>query len=140
MASRIAGTRHEDTATNFIKWVSDKRIILKTAGQSDLTGPVRASHLGDLSGWTGETVPLEVLDQYAEVIRGVHERNLMVVFPRIPGSDRYYAAFDQGVRAALTGEKTPEVAMSDVAKEWNQITDSAGRRKQIIAMQHESGY
>ena len=140
VASRIAGTRHEDTATSFIKWVSEKRIILKTAGQSDLTGPVRASHLGDLSGWTGDTVPLEVLDQYADVIRGVHERNLMVVFPRIPGSDRYYAAFDQGVRATLTGEKTPEVAMSDVAKEWNQITDSIGRRKQIIAMQHESGY
>ena len=140
VASRIAGTRHEDTATNFIKWVSDKRIILKTAGQSNLTGPVRASHLGDLSGWTGETVPLEVLDEYAEIIRDLHNRKLVVVFPRIPGSDRYYAAFDKGVRAALTEEKTPETAMSEVAQEWNRITESVGRQQQIIAMQRESGY
>ena len=140
IASRIAGTRHEDTATSFVKWVSEKRIILKTAAQSELTGPVRASHLGDLSGWTGETVPLEVLDEYADVVRDLHERKLMVVFPRIPSSDRYYAAFDKGVRAALTGEKTPEAAMKEVAKQWNQITDSVGRQKQIIAMQRESGY
>lgn len=138
VASRIAGTRHEDTATSFIKWVSGKRIVLKTAAQSKLTGPVRASHLGDLSGWAGETVPLEVLDEYAEVVRDLHERKIVVVFPRIPGSDRYYAVFDQGVRAALTGEKTPEAAMSEVANAWNQITDSIGRRKQIIAMQRES--
>ena len=140
IASRIAGTRHEDTATSFVKWVSEKRIILKTAAQSEMTGPVRASHLGDLSGWTGETVPLEVLDEYADVVRDLHERKLMVVFPRIPSSDRYYAAFDKGVRAALTGEKTPEAALKEVAKQWNQITDSVGRRKQIIAMQRESGY
>ena len=140
MASRVAGSRHEDTATNFIKWVSGKRIILKTSGQSPLTGPVRFSHLGDLSGWAGEAVPLEVLDDYAAVIRSLHKRTLVVVFPRIPGSDRYYAAFDQGVRAALAGAKTPEQAMAEVAKEWNQITDSLGRRKQIVAMQRESGY
>ncbi len=140
VASRIAETRHEDTATSFIKWVSDKRVILKTAAQSPLTGPVRASHLGDLSGWAGEAVPLEVLDEYAAVIRSLHERKLVVVFPRIPGSNRYYAAFDQGVRSAVTGEKTPEKAMAGVAKEWNQITDSLGRQKQIAAMQRESGY
>ena len=140
VASRIAGTRHEDTATSFMKWVSDKRIILKTAGQSERTGPVRASHLGDLSGWAGETVPLEVLDEYADVVRGLHDRKLVVVFPRIPGSDRYYAAFDRGVRAALAGEKTPEAAMGEVAEEWNRITDSIGRQKQINAMQRESGY
>ena len=140
VASRIAGTRHEDTATSFMKWVSGKRIILKTAAQSKLTGPVRASHLGDLSGWAGETVPLEVLDEYADVVRDLHERKLVVVFPRIPGSDRYYAALDLGLRAALTGKKPPAAAMSEVAEQWNQITDSLGRRKQIIAMQHESGY
>ena len=140
VASRLAGTRHEDTATSFMKWVSDKRVILKTAAQSKLTGPVRASHLGDLSGWAGETVPLEVLDDYADVVRGLHERKLVVLFPRIPGSDRYYAAFDKGVRATLAGEKEPAAAMKEVAEEWNRITDSMGRRKQIIAMQRESGY
>ena len=140
VASRLAGTRHEDTATSFMKWVSDKRVILKTAAQSKLTGPVRASHLGDLSGWAGETVPLEVLDEYADVVRGLHERKLVVLFPRIPGSDRYYAAFDKGVRATLAGEKEPAAAMKEVAEEWNRITDSMGRRKQIIAMQRESGY
>ena len=140
VASRVAGTRHEDTATDFIKWVSGKRIVLKTAAQSPLTGPVRASHLGDLSGWAGEEVSLEVLEEYAEVVRGLHDRKLMVVFPRIPGVDRYYEAFDSGVRAAIADEKTPAEAMAEVAKEWNQITDALGRRKQTNAMQRESGY
>ena len=140
VASRVAGSRHEDTATNFIKWVSGKRIVLKTAAQSPLTGPVRASHLGDLSGWAGEAVPLEVLEEYAAEVRSLHDRTLMVVFPRIPGSERYYSAFDKGVRAAIAGEEEPAAAMSKVAKQWNQITESLGRRKQILAMQRESGY
>ena len=140
VASRVAGTRHEDTATDFIKWVSGKRIVLKTSAQSPLTGPVRASHLGDLSGWAGEAVPLEVLEEYAAEVRRLHERKLVVVFPRIPGSDRYYSAFDRGVRAAISGAEETQVAMSKVAKEWNQITESLGRRKQVIAMQRESGY
>lgn len=140
VASRVAGTRHEDTATSFIKWVSGKRIILKTSAQSPLTGPVRASHLGDLSGWAGEEVPLEVLEEYAAEVRRLHDRKLVVVFPRIPGSDRYYSAFDRGVRAAISGEVEAQAAMSKVAQEWNQITESLGRRQQVIAMQHESGY
>ena len=140
VASRVTGTRHEDTATNFIKWVSGKRIVLKTAAQSPQTGPVRASHLGDLSGWAGEAVPLEVLEDYAAEVRRIHDRKLVVVFPRIPGSNRYYSAFDQGVRAAISGEEEPAEAMGKVAKAWNQITQSLGRRKQVIAMQRESGY
>ena len=140
VASRVTGTRHEGTATDFIKWVSGKRIVLKTAAQSPLTGPVRASHLGDLSGWAGEAVPLEVLEEYAAEVRRLHGRTLVVVFPRIPGSVRYYAAFDLGVRAAISGEEDPREAMGKVAKEWNQITESLGRRKQVIAMQRESGY
>ena len=140
VASRVAGTRHEDTATSFIKWVSGKRIVLKTSAQSPLTGPVRASHLGDLSSWADEAVPLEVLEEYATEVRRLHDRKLVVVFPRIPGSDRYYSAFDRGVRAAISGEEDPAAAMGKVAKEWNQITESLGRRKQIIAMQRESGY
>ena len=140
VASRVTGSRHEDTATSFIKWVSGKRIILKTSAQSPLTGPVRASHLGDLSGWAGEAVPLEVLEEYATEVRSLHDRTLVVVFPRIPGSDRYYSALDRGVRAAISGEAEPAEAMSKVAKEWNQITESLGRRKQVLAMQRESGY
>ena len=140
VASRVAGSRHEDTATSFIKWVSGKRIVLKTSAQSPLTGPVRASHLGDLSGWAGEEVPLEVLEEYAAQVRSLHDRKLVVVFPRIPGSDRYYSAFDRGVRAAISGEEDPEKAMSQVANEWNKITDELGRRKQVNAMQRESGY
>ena len=101
VASRVTGTRHEDTATNFIKWVSGKRIVLKTSAQSPLSGPVRASHLGDLSGWAGEAVPLEVLEEYAAEVRRLHDRKLVVVFPRIPGSDSYYSALDRGVRAAI---------------------------------------
>ena len=140
VASRVTGSRHEDTATSFVKWVSGKKIVLKTAAQSPLTGPVRASHLGDLSGWAGEAVPLEVLEEYAAEVRKLHERKLVVVFPRIPGTDRYYSAFDRGVRAAISGAEEPREAMSKVAKEWNKITDSLGRRKQVIAMQRESGY
>jgi len=113
---------------------------LKTSAQSPLTGPVRASHLGDLSGWAGEEVPLEVLEEYAAEVRRLHDRKLVVVFPRIPGSDRYYSAFDRGVRAVISGTEEPQAAMSKVAQEWNEITESLGRRKQVIAMQRESGY
>jgi ABC-type glycerol-3-phosphate transport system substrate-binding protein len=140
IASMVADNRREYSAIEFLKWVSDSKIILSVLTDSPKTGPVRVNHLGNIGKWTGESVSLDLADEYAAVVREVHQRNLVVLFPRIPGSHRYYASLDAGVRSALSGKLSSQQALDSVAKQWEEITDSIGRKKQIEAMRRESGF
>jgi multiple sugar transport system substrate-binding protein len=49
----------------------------------------------------------------------------------IPGAAQYEDSLDLHVNKALTGQETPQEALDAVAKEWDEITDSLGRDKQI---------
>jgi ABC-type glycerol-3-phosphate transport system substrate-binding protein len=140
VVSIVAANQHEYSAIEFLKWVSDDKIILSVATDSPKTGPVRVSHLGNIGRWIGDGVSPELADEYATVVREIHQRNLVVLFPRIPGSNRYYSALDQGVRAVITGDQNPQQALKKVAEEWEEITGSIGREKQIQAMRRESGF
>lgn len=138
--SMVSNNQHEYSAGEFLKWVSNKKIILSVMTDSPKTGPVRASHLGNIGKWTGDSVSLDLADEYAAVIREIHQRNLVVLFPRIPGGHRYYDALDAGVRSALSGQQSSQEALDSVAAQWVEITESIGRKEQIQAMRHDSGF
>lgn len=140
LVSMVSDNQREYSAIEFLKWVSDSKIILSVAPDSPRTGPVRVSHLGNIGKWTGESVSLDLADEYAATVREIHKSNLVVLFPRIPGSHRYYTVLDAGVRSALTGKKSPQEALDSVAQQWEEITESIGRKKQIESMRRESGF
>jgi multiple sugar transport system substrate-binding protein len=140
LASIVAGGKREGSAIEFIKWVSGKKIGILTSSESEFAGPVRAAHLGDISQWTGDRLTLESSDEYTAVVQSIHEQNIIVVFPRIPGSHRYYDVLDAGVRKAIGGDASAKEAMAEVAAEWEKITEEIGRKKQIDSMRRESGF
>jgi hypothetical protein len=53
-----------------------------------------------------------------------------VVLPAIPGMDDYLAALDSAVKAAVDGKLSPQAALENAAKRWDQITDELGRDTQ----------
>jgi multiple sugar transport system substrate-binding protein len=55
------------------------------------------------------------------------------------GGQEYETTLDEELQAALTGQKTPEQAMADAARRWNEITDRLGRDAQIEAIQGKLG-
>ena len=49
----------------------------------------------------------------------------------LPGAERYDESLVTHIAEALSGQETPKAALQATATEWNQITNSLGRSKQI---------
>jgi multiple sugar transport system substrate-binding protein len=52
---------------------------------------------------------------------------------RIPGSNEYFNALDDGIAKAMAGEATPQQALDEVAKNWDAITERLGKDAQLAA-------
>ena len=139
VASVTSGSPNDRTAWDFLEWLPSKKISLLTLVESPRLGPFRASHLGDASRWTGDAISVDVADEFADAVAANHDRSLTLMFPRIPGYDRYLVVLDNAVRAAVSGEQSPEEALQSAAKKWDEITDSIGRQAQIRDLRKESG-
>lgn len=140
LASVTATSNYENAAWEFVQWACDKQIGVIISPTSAQSGPFRASHRGDMAQWTGDEVSLEVADQYADVIEAFHRRNLVMVFPRIPGSYRYMAALDLAVRRCLAEGQSASEALAQAASEWEAITEELGRSRQIQALRKDCGF
>ncbi|MCA9863634.1 MAG: extracellular solute-binding protein [Thermomicrobiales bacterium] len=63
------------------------------------------------------------------------EDSITVGFPdlQVPNAFEYYTSLNNQLREAVTGGKSVEDAMNQVAAEWNEITDRMGREAQAEA-------
>ena len=139
VASVSANCPNERSAWDFLQWLPSKSISKLTMVESPDAGPFRASHLGDMSRWTGESVSEDVAFEYGDVITANHERGLTLMFPRIPGYSRYLEALDHAVRSAILSEQSPEEALTAAAKTWDEISNEIGRDSQISNLRKETG-
>jgi multiple sugar transport system substrate-binding protein len=48
---------------------------------------------------------------------------------RVPGVNQFMTSMAAGVSEAMAGQKTPQQALDDVAKQWTQIVDRIGKDK-----------
>lgn len=132
---------NESTALEFLQWLPSKNISLLTLNRSAELGPFRATHLGDVSRWTGEVLSIDVLDEYADVVAECHERPLVLLFPRILKQDRYLKFLDNAIREYLaTDDADAKVILQKVAEQWEELTEEIGRDVQVKALRRESGY
>ena len=136
----VSATSSNDlTAWDLLSWLCSKKISLLTLTPSPAVGPFRASHLGDVSRWTGERISVDVADQFADVVAACHDRPQAIIFPRISGHQSYFDALDEGVRKCIDGQSTPEEALQEVAKRWEELTEQRGRKTQIRNLKQATG-
>jgi ABC-type glycerol-3-phosphate transport system substrate-binding protein len=140
VASVSAESQNETTSFEFLQWVASKQISVIALSQSTETGPFRASHLGDVSRWTGTALTIDQTDAYADVISANHRRPLVLMFPRIPAQQQYYKILDQAVREFFVSDQSAEDTLKEVADEWRKITESIGAVRQSRAIRKESGF
>ncbi len=55
--------------------------------------------------------------------------NQSLILPRIPGIDEYLKQLGKSVRGAVEGTMSPGEALSDTAKQWDQMTQDHGATK-----------
>ncbi|MFK7769269.1 MAG: hypothetical protein AB8B55_18755 [Mariniblastus sp.] len=139
VASVVAGSANDQAAWRFLQWWPSPQISLLTLTESPTVGPFRASQLGDMSRWTGDTLSVDVADEYADVIAANHERSLNLMFPRVLAQHEYLDALDQTVRDFVAGTGTAEAALKNLVSQWEAITDRIGRKEQAVQLRKESG-
>lgn len=140
IGSVAATSANDQTAFEFLSWLCSKKISLVTMPQSPEVGPFRASHIGDVSRWAGDRISLDVADEYADVLAANHDRGQAIIFPRVPGYQKYFEVLDNAVRDCIGSEKTPEEALEEVARKWEEITEASGRKQQIRNLRQATGF
>ena len=88
--------------------------------------PYRNAHFtksfwADKMGW-GKTVG----DQYVDTLLTIDRSKNHVFDLRVPGVNQFMSSMATGVSEAMAGQKTPQQALDDVAKEWKQIVARIG--------------
>lgn len=122
--------RYPEVAYLLLQWASGGRIypwlVANPAGFYD------PSHFTDL------TDPL-VVRAYGEWLMPVFGESIKRSIPpfKLAGATEYSNALDNNLLQAISGQKSAEQAMIDTAAEWEKITESQGRDRQIAAWKAE---
>ena len=119
-----------EAAYDFISFLSrpeNSYISVTTPGSG--FNPYRTSHFETLTGWyeSGFVDP----GAYLNAIEATIEHPNVQVDLRIPGAARYFDAIDAQISLALAGDKTPQEALDDAARQWELITEELGREVQL---------
>ncbi len=138
-ASVASTSRNINTGFEFLGWLASKPISLITLVDSPLSGPFRESHLGDPSRWTGTKISDRAADEYADLIKVINSQEVTLLFPRIPGRQRYLDALDRRIRSCLRGEMDAATALKQAAADWEAITDELGRERLIGELRKDAG-
>jgi multiple sugar transport system substrate-binding protein len=105
--------------------------VMRTASQTPNAGvnPVRTSTVNDLAGWVeGANFPSE--DAARNYLDAMAIGENFVNQLRIPGENQYEEALELAISQALTAQRTPQEALDEAARTWNDITERLGREQQ----------
>lgn len=91
--------------------------------------PYRNAHFDakfwqDKLGWTPH-----VAQTYVKTLSDMDKSNNRVFDLRVPGVNQFMSSLANGVSQAMAGQKTPQQALDEVAKQWNDILDKVGKDK-----------
>jgi multiple sugar transport system substrate-binding protein len=91
--------------------------------------PYRTAHFDpkfwqDKLGWDPR-----VAQTYVKTLSAMDDSNNRVFDLRVPGVNQFMSSMANGVAEAMAGQKTPQQALDDVAKQWTEIVDKIGKDK-----------
>lgn len=123
-----ADSKNKDAAYWVAKHIAYDRSLEDVS--TSLTGldPYRTTHLEHPEAYT-MFPDKAAAETYLSGLKAALADGFPEIF--IPGAAQYEDVLDLHVNKALAGEETPKAALDAVAVEWNKITDSLGRDKQI---------
>ena len=130
--SVAADSDAKEAALDFAAFMSAPEMVKKLAVMPD-TGinPSRFSQLAEVDIWVEAGFDQESAEDYLDAIKNTINHPNAVLDLRITGSAEYLQTLDVEVSRAVAGEATPQEALDNVAKAWDEITDRLGRDSQL---------
>jgi multiple sugar transport system substrate-binding protein len=126
-------TKNPDLCWDFINFMLSPEVSgLDVATPDSGFQPWRISHSTNLKAWTDAGWIESEAKLYIKNTLDVTDNPNSVIDARIPGASQYFEViYEPYLTTILSGEKTAQEALDQVAKEWNELTDRLGRAKQI---------
>jgi len=126
-------SKNKELAFEFAAHMSSKEVTSKlvTIGDSGVN-PSRYSHFeNNFDLWDKNGFSKESAKNYLQTISlALSNKNVMTDL-RIPGANKYYSVISTYIDKAIKKELTPQEALDEVAKKWDEISDNLGRDRQI---------
>lgn len=126
-----ATTKNAECAFDFLAYMGNYNTSAKlvvTGGSG--VNPHFYSDMNNLKPWTDSGMSEAQANEYLAAVRDTINSPNAVVDLRITGAPEYFDALDTQLARAVAGEVTSQVALDEVAKQWNAITDRLGRDQQ----------
>jgi len=113
-------------------WLSGPEWGTEVFASSPLSGIGRKSGIEQISRWVEKEAMTEqqMKIQYISVLSKHWSANEVFAVPSLPGYAEYMAALDREVCQVLDGRKEPQVALDEVARQWETITEKYGTESQ----------
>jgi multiple sugar transport system substrate-binding protein len=126
-------TKNPDKAWAFVKYMISPEISsFDVSNPFSGYQPWRESQLKGLDNWVKNGWDKADAEAYLKNTIEVTNSKNAVIDMRVPGASDYSEGiYETYLTTALSGEKTVQLAMDTVAKEWDTLTDRLDRKKQI---------
>jgi multiple sugar transport system substrate-binding protein len=124
-------------AQTLLVWMAGREISPLVSPVSSGTAPFRQSHLPEARRWTSGLDAVASRNYAAALQQSTSLQRFLSL--RLPGRDKYLAALDAAVVAALDGDKTPEEALAAASVKWQEITAAQGLDRQRRALRRDLG-
>jgi multiple sugar transport system substrate-binding protein len=134
-----AVTAAAEPAFELLVWLASKPWDRQICPASPATTLFRRSQIAEAGRWVETGIDSVAARQYAEVEAQSCSRSQWVDAPRLPGQAEYMTALDEAVRRAVSGELSPQKALSAAADRWREITARRSLDAQRTAYSHSLG-
>ena len=126
---------NQDAVYDFLSYMSSPAIsgVDVTLGKTGYN-PYRTSQFSNLQPWLDAGLSKDAATNYLGAIQSTLQNKNMVLDMRIPLTKRYEQdVLDTAIAQYLAGELDEAATEQAIADGWNQITDEAGKDKQLAA-------
>lgn len=129
----------QEAAWNFIELLSSPEV----SGKAAVTGgtgvnPYRISHTTNLELWSDLFSEREAREYLGAQADSVTDDNVALDM-RLPGYFSYTEVLEIELSRALSGDVTPQEALDEVVKQWDELTEEFGHDTQLAAYRASMG-
>ena len=135
-------TKYPDLSWDFINFMMSEEISgIDVASPDSGFQPWRLSHSENLQPWIDNGWDRQDAKDYIQNTLDVTDHPNSVIDVRIPGvSDYFEGIYEVYLISILSGEKSPQEALDQVAKEWDALTERLDRDNQVDFYQWHLNY
>lgn len=123
--------KNPEVAAAFLNLMdTDENALTAVTTSGTARNPYRYDQLENPQAWEESEINFYKPEEYLDAILKSYTHPNVQIDLRIPRAGAYLDALDLGVMQAISGDKTPQQALDEVAEAWNRLNEEQGVESQ----------